>query len=540
MAVEESRTDSWEGLAKWAAPTLLLITPFVIFLRHQEYPLLAIESQACLAGFTLFGLIIAAIGALFGNYLRIPLLALLIVVFADFQGGGLINSPIRVAQVFGTALVVGTVLRTHLSKIICVVCGSILIASILFPVSTPLANNFDSAEEVSADASLPPIVHIILDELIGIEGLPHDVDPDRRHADALKHFYLDRGFDVYGKAYSISMMTRLSLGTAMDFQYDRETLEKRVRRAMFQKRFGPNKYLNEMARRGYRIHVYQGDSAGYCLNRKGKRNPGIESCSTYRLEEPSLIGKSPMRSLEKANLLIGMYLRVPLTLWVLRERYVELQKSPWGRKFGLVKLRKAPRFSSVSAMPLLNDLPAELSEIEPGHMYLAHVLLPHYPYAFDEECDIRPDPFSWRNNIYGRPSKRIDRYRPYLAQVACTHKRLAQIFDAMQAAGTFDKAVILVHGDHGSRIVQGGFFGPGLGRNLLDKHSTLFAFRGPGTNRVGTYNKERLPLNVLLPEVMEIEGAGREAWSGETEVFLNNKVFVPLPDFDRGRILAAQ
>ena len=44
------------------------------------------------------------------------------------------------------------------------------------------------------------------------------------------------------------------------------------------------------------------------------------------------------------------------------------------------------------------------------------------------------------------------RYSRYLEQVSCTHKLLSRMFDALVEADVFDESILLVHGDHGSRI----------------------------------------------------------------------------------------
>jgi arylsulfatase A-like enzyme len=79
---------------------------------------------------------------------------------------------------------------------------------------------------------------------------------------------------------------------------------------------------------------------------------------------------------------------------------------------------------------------------------------------------------------------REEAYRRYFEQTTCLLGMLDDLFDAMRDRGIFDRATIIVHGDHGSRITihdpvfeNAERLSP---RDLIDAYSALFAIRMPG------------------------------------------------------------
>jgi hypothetical protein len=92
------------------------------------------------------------------------------------------------------------------------------------------------------------------------------------------------------------------------------------------------------------------------------------------------------------------------------------------------------------------------------------------------------------------------RYPLYLEQVECTHQKLAGLFDAMKAAGVFGRSIIIVHGDHGSRLA----LAPPDVRyekefshsDYVDSFSTLFAVKEPRS--ASGYDERLMPIDRLL------------------------------------------
>ena len=201
-------------VAEWIAPCLLLVAPLVIFFRNQTYPVTAPESLICLAIFTAAGVVLATLGRLTGAYGRAVIFAVLATAFFDAQTGTA-TAFWAIPIVFLVALLVGIAFRRRLATIVSVVAGTIVISSLILPVGNASFGTFEVDAAEPADQSLPPLLHLILDEQIGVEGIPRDVNGGTRNALLLKEFFLKRGFDVYGRAYATSEMTRISIPAAL-------------------------------------------------------------------------------------------------------------------------------------------------------------------------------------------------------------------------------------------------------------------------------------------------------------------------------------
>jgi arylsulfatase A-like enzyme len=91
-------------------------------------------------------------------------------------------------------------------------------------------------------------------------------------------------------------------------------------------------------------------------------------------------------------------------------------------------------------------------------------------------------------------------YREYLDQVKCLYLQLDNLLDRMRTAGIYDDAAIIIHGDHGARIVMNDPTADNrrslTQRDLTDGFSTLFAMKLPG--KAGRYDRSPRPLEGLL------------------------------------------
>ena len=149
-------------------------------------------------------------------------------------------------------------------------------------------------------------------------------------------------------------------------------------------------------------------------------------------------------------------------------------------------------------------------------VFFAHVILPHNPYVYDEECEVRPARlwrFSrnhWNESRHkNSPELRRIRYADYLAQVACVGVMIDGLLAALEDAGVLKDVMIVFHGDHGSRVnlvdpAVEGDKSYGSARDYVDQYSTLFAVRLPHGKNAGYDNKLR-PIQELLAETMERE-----------------------------------
>ena len=263
---------------------------------------------------------------------------------------------------------------------------------------------------------------------------------------------------------------------------------------------GRNAYFTELARRGYRIHVYQSDQLDYCRDRVGAPLAGIQSCLTYFINDLASLSEAGGSHLATARLVMSIYKRLFLVDFQLRVRYLMLRQ----RWPALPNWPAPPLFSPLSSMRVLEDVVGRMQKIRAGDAYFVHLILPHYPYAYDEECEVRPDPNSWLTTGQDGGNDwqaRNLRYELYFEQMRCVLKQLAEMFDTMNDAGQYEGAQIVVHGDHGSRI----FMIRRRRENALARHSTLFAYKPAGAVGAGSYSQKIAPINLLLPDVLHVK-----------------------------------
>ncbi len=499
---------------------LLLIASLVIFLRREQYPVFAPESLACIAAACIVAVPLAWLAKGWGNYSRVPVYATLMALFFDVHAGAFSGLDYW-WRCFGVALLAGTLLRAHLPLLTSVVFGVILLSSILLPVRGPDAADFRRDETRPRRGELKPWVHLVLDELIGVAGIPGELDPGGIHASRLRRFFVDRGFTVFGKAYSASWFTRASLGSVVGFSMDHRSFP------ISRRHVGESEYFGEMVSRGYRIHVLQSDHLDFCRTEKGVPIGGVQGCSTYGSNTLHPIASLAIDSLEKSKLILGAYSRLSASVSWVRRHYETCRNRLAGHGVHLCRWRAVPLLSPLASMEVLDRLIEEIPRIRAGEMYFAHVMLPHYPYAYDSKCTLRPYPYSWLANVGDGGNDAAAwalRYRYYFEQVECVLSRLEELFARMEANDRFNDVNIIVHGDHGSRIIR---TGPGKWRyNSVARHSTMFAFRQAGTEGAGVYRNDRAPINLLLPEVLGVDEA---RWA--------DQVFRPMRDFESGHFV---
>ena len=157
------------------APPLILATPFVSFVNHNDYSYAAAEVWISLAGLVAVGLLCWAVMALGPWWLRIVVMAGLVTLFVDLQFDLLDAQPALRVPAFGIGmLLLCWLLRDHLSRIAAPVFATMLVATLALP-GAPGEASFDrhGLQEDARGRSKPAppvLVHLIFDQFIGLEG----------------------------------------------------------------------------------------------------------------------------------------------------------------------------------------------------------------------------------------------------------------------------------------------------------------------------------------------------------------------------------
>ena len=209
---------------------------------------------------------------------------------------------------------------------------------------------------------------------------------------------------------------------------------------------------------------------------------------------------------------------------------------------------KDARLGPIPFMPLFDRVTADVARASPGDMFFVYLIMPHFPYVYDSMCNLYPLAH-WEQPVNPEPMElndresRARRYGRYLEQVRCVHRKLEGMFQAWQKAGIFDRLVIVMHGDHGSKISERRALAENEQQlsdaDYVDTFSTLFAVKGPGFP--AGYDRRIAAVQELLAEVV-----GRQAGDGPTQTKQVPYVFLkgdpgkpmlrrPLPVFGDGR-----
>ena len=218
-------------LTALAAPALVLLAVVVPFLSYHEYSLLLPESLALLAGAIAVGMLMGAVSLLRPQTLGVALTAVTICVYiyyrpemtdrlilsanniASSSGGLGVALGCICAALFLILYLACRLVAQHLSKIVTAVFGTIVLSTLILPT----AQGGEAVENAAMPArfnDLPPIIHIILDEHIGLAGLPPELPESRAAARAMRTTYKD--FTLYSRAYSRFAETQYALASLMN------------------------------------------------------------------------------------------------------------------------------------------------------------------------------------------------------------------------------------------------------------------------------------------------------------------------------------
>lgn len=99
-----------------------------------------------------------------------------------------------------------------------------------------------------------------------------------------------------------------------------------------------------------------------------------------------------------------------------------------------------------------------------------------------------PFEVGWGYSEQNSAASREQRYVQYYAQVECAQNIIEDLYAAIRASGQWERAIVIVHGDHGSRITRHDPWQTGLDKlvedDFRDAYSTFFAVKN-GTSSSG-------------------------------------------------------
>lgn len=507
------------GIA-FAAGAMVLCGSLANYLNYNDYPFFRPEIAIVVAGLLCAAMVMALFYTAQRQWGRSFLEGTLALIFVDLN-----ELPLTFGIAVGLAIgFLSFWRRTTLLPVMGVVGTVILITKMLALGGSPgwikREVNAPSRRPVAAERDKPAILHIILDEHIGVEGLLNEGSEGRRLASDLRSFYIGNGFALYGGAYSEHMRTMNSIPYVLNYG-DGLAEEANQRRAVA----GPTRYLTSLVDRGYALTIFQSDYADFCSG------VSFSTCITYDSSSLRPTLQLPLSMFERAELIAFKFLALSNVL--------RLSEIPWngaarafqwnGRRLKPLSFWNNTISASASAIVSFDNLVEELRSAQPGQAYFAHILLPHYPYIVDEECAYLP----WHRWEVRKSSASLStRRRAYYRQVRCSTRKLGEALDALSLSPAGKGAIVIVHGDHGSRLTRVDPMEPLRGEfsdsDMVATFSTLFAIRAPSIAR--SYSTARAPIALLLRDLAATDFRSAPAIESPPSptVYLDNKEWKPV------------
>jgi hypothetical protein len=543
--MKESRYRSFALWARRAvrgavAPFLILVTPFAVFLQHQDYGFLQPD--------VLFVLLLMAAAALLTGaaalspVLEAASLAGLLTFSVDLQFDPPKGS-IGAALIFLGLTSVFWVLHEHAARIITLTMAAVLASSVLVRQSSPSAMEgpapLSSSDRTAGDDQLPLILHLIVDEHIGIEGMPAALTPAAFERDE-RSFFDRHGFLLFGSAYSEYLNSRESISHLINLKSGNYVPSLLATGTRSKYTVTSNAYFSRLAEMGYAIRVYQSDYLDLCGTQASER-----LCRTYPATSLSPLAPVSLPVLEKARIVVGMYLKQAHLYVVLQEIYTRTRRQLAPTVALPAWNWERDRTGPLSSMPVLAAIATDLSTARRGDFVMAHLMMPHFPYIYDADCQLR-QPEAWLHRWdpeaplgdNNSPNSRATRYALYFEQASCALKKIDGLLTAIPPSLRRD-AIVIIQGDHGSRI---SLKTPGMdgesrvsASDYADSYSTLFAIRSPHLQ--AGYDRRLVPITCLMRTLVESgfrSVSALEGCEGTPTVFVSangRTVATPLPVF---------
>lgn len=452
-AKEASQTGLERHLLPFASGLAILLASLVNFLIFNDYPLLRADVLIVAGGMAGACALMALLYPGQRPLVRAAMEGFLVGLVVDLNADGEI---LAVGAGVATMLFVFFA-RKSILPFALIIGITIIVTSILgLGTRQPWIETRQLTPETRGQTSpLPAIVHIILDEHIGIEGLPATNPESRAMKAELRSFYEERGFAVFGRAYSEHMHTVNAIPDILNYGNRGGTGASKTG-----VRVGKTMHFGRLRAQGYRLHLFQSNFADFCTDASSA------TCTTYIDSSLRPTLQVPLSAPERARLIAVKFAALS-----------SLAKKIYGAAY----LERMSLTSSVAAFAAAPRFAEQVRHAKRGEVYFAHLLIPHYPYVTNRDCRFLATS-QWRQRMGTVPIR--EREAAYFEQLRCTTQQIDSILDAIAKSPAGGDAIVIVHGDHGSRVTNvdpqvanQGYF---TEADLIAGYSTIFAVRSKG------------------------------------------------------------
>jgi hypothetical protein len=466
---QTSTSSPWLDCSVW---TVALWASFLNLLNFHDYPPFRAEVGLALIGLALGGALMGAV-----QHLARPRLSFLFAaLFAAFMID--LNSSIALGWFYvlwGCLAVVAFFAQTLLLRItLAAFAGVLAFQSIELATGNGdasgadnMAQNLQQADR--PDAKRPAIVHLVFDSYLGLDGMALGPAVYRDLRAEQLAFFTGEGFQLYPHAYTRHTRTLNSLPNLFSYGEAPPAIH-----AINPQYSVPEElpYFIDLDTLGYRTSALLPRYFDLCVNQKLTRCRNFDSSALTSIlgTELSVVDRAKVFGFTLLQL-TNLPNQLALFIQVAANDYLKTEGQwPFNRSklYPLESLRQLDRFTE------------ELGTLRPGEARVVHLLLPHSPYELNANCTVKPEN-AWLNE-HG-PGSEARREAAYADQVRCLQRRIARMLEVLNRTRAGREAIVLIHGDHGSRIAPQQPFleRPELNdRQLLMSYLTFFAIRVPG------------------------------------------------------------
>jgi hypothetical protein len=449
------------------APGITLLAICLGYLAGRGYPLLRPEVFLILAGAMCLGALLGVLCEFIPDWACALLLGMLLILFLSFvfavndhmanalaayfggSRGKLASRAIGTFVGFVLPLAGAFALRRTLPVIVFVAMAVFIVGALLRPAAA--LPETKTAPEARGERPNHLVLHIVLDEFVGNEGLGSDFPDSASLREDISRFFLSRGFSLHEGAFSSYKATRNSIPAILNFSRPVPADNMPLLGSQ------PFAWFRKLHNEGYRIQYVGISSLPEC---EGANAQLISVCSLFSLYAAENVRNDNKPALYKA-------------VTIVQAAIVESDIY----RHALDALGYPTKVVSWDAANQI-DIVQEALTHEGGNLaVVAHILLPHFPFFYDANC-VR-ELANARRALESREAYE----RAYSGQVRCALKRLGGLVSIVDRR--WPGALIIVHGDHGLRhLIQ---FERSSDVKL--NFAALFAVRGPGI-KAGVVSKQ--------------------------------------------------
>lgn len=460
--------ERWLDYGVW---TVALWASFLNLLNFSHYPLFRPEVGLTLVGLAVLGILMAAMHRLAKPRLSFLVAALFTTVAID------LNSSIGVMgflAIWAGLAIVFFFAERVLFKVTFAAFAAVLLFQLVALTAShgepPRREN--EARRLQTDipprSTRPAIVHLLLDSYLGLDGMA--LGPDEYRDLRAEHvaFFTKHGFQFYPRAYSRYTRTRDSLPSLFSYGEDPPVVHS------VDLHYVPEQlpYFSDLDKRGYRISAVLPMFFDLCVNQR------MTHCRSWENSGLTSMLGTEVGIFDRAKIFAFTMLRLTSAPTHVAARL----------QFGANDLLgtdarwpfNRSQLVHLASLKELDPFIDELADIRAGEVRFAHFLIPHSPYGLTASCAVKPEA-EWMNE-HG-PTPEAAREIAYADQVRCLKQHLDRMMGVLNKSREGREAIVVLHGDHGSRIAptHPHVGGPELSqRQKIMLHSTLFAIRVPG------------------------------------------------------------